>query len=444
MGPADHSSWNAVRVASWAITACGVAYLMGPQFISQFRPPENRFLDFSQEWLSAKNYWSGVPVYADQTEALLRHTGVSPDKLEEILPRNAHPPAAVVVTLPSAALGYGAAHLVWNLLTLPLFLLSVGLIVRDLKIPVQLWSLLPAIVLLLLCGPLYYHLLLGQFNFPVLFLMTVAWVADRRERPGWAGAALGAAACLKLYPLFVFVYFLFAGRRLALITGAMAFLIGNGIALMILGVHEFETYIRDVLPSLSHYQSSSRNVSLNGLWVRLFDPHPGEGIVPLMPSPVLGQALTLTSRFLIVAIVARASWLARSVESRDRAFAAAIVGMILVAPFSWTHYFTLLPLPLGLVWTRIPSGWQRWLFGAILVIIWIPENLFVSLMEPLLAVGSSDRTDEPFPPLFSLICFPIPTYALLVLFVLVLRTPSHIAQVGGPADNNSAPERDPA
>ena len=62
---------------------------------------------------------------------------------------------------------------------------------------------------------------------------------------GLGRTALGAAACLKLYPLFAFVYFLFSRRWLALLTGVLVFLSINGIGLLVLGLHEFETYVND-------------------------------------------------------------------------------------------------------------------------------------------------------------------------------------------------------
>ncbi len=100
MTPPERSSWPPVRIALWVLAAIVVAVVLGPRFVQHFRPPEGRFMDFSQEWLSAKNYWAGTPVYADQTEALLRHTGRKPERAEDMLPWNAHPPVTTTLTLP--------------------------------------------------------------------------------------------------------------------------------------------------------------------------------------------------------------------------------------------------------------------------------------------------------------------------------------------------------
>src|SRR5262249_3355708 len=159
----------------------------------------------------------------------------------------AHPPAAVALALPLGKLEYRDAHLVWNLITFPLFLVSLGLIVRELRFPLRVWSIFPAVVLLLLCNPVTAPIGQGQLNFPILFLVTLAWVADRHDRPGWAGVALGVATALKLYPVFLFAYILFARRWRAIFTGALAFLAMNGAALAILGVDAFRTYREQVL-----------------------------------------------------------------------------------------------------------------------------------------------------------------------------------------------------
>src|SRR5262245_5753772 len=266
-----------VRVVVCAL-ALVVLAAVGPKFVAIFRPPDGWYLDSSQEWLSARNYWAGTPVYANQEEALFRHTGQKVGEDQVALPWNAHPPAAVVMTLPLGKLGYADAHFVWNLITFPLFLLSLGLILRELGVPLSLWTVIPILALLVLFNPLLIHVMQGQLNIPLLLLLTLAWVADRRDRPGWAGVAAGVAAGLKLYPAFVFAYFLFARRWRALLTGGIAFFAVNGIALAVLGPDEFRTYVREVIPSLFNYQSSWRNVSLTGFWLRIFNPQPHEKV----------------------------------------------------------------------------------------------------------------------------------------------------------------------
>lgn len=425
MGSPEPTYWTPLRITLWAAAAVGVSVWLGPRFVEAFRPPEGRFTDFYQEWLSARNYWTGTPVYAPQAEALFRHTGYVPEHPDDMLRWNAHPPTATALTLPLGKLGYRDAQLAWNLLTFPLFLVSLGLILRELDVPLAIWSVFPAVVLLLLCNPVWIQIAQGQLNFPIALLLTLAWVADRHDRPGWAGVAAGVAAGLKLYPAFLFAYFLFARRWSALLTGALAFAAVNGAALAVLGPNEFRTYIRDVIPSLFNYQSSWRNTSLTGFWLRLFNPQPHEKVLPLVVSPLAAQALTTATRLVVVALVGWVSWRARSDEGRDRAFAAAVVGMLLVSPVVWTHYYVLLAVPAGLLWVRLPAGPTRWMMWPVLAALWLPENFFALLaVGPEQAAAMINLRHQPLSPVVNLAALSAFTYFLSALFVLVLLLPA--------------------
>ena len=434
----DQPSWGRVRIAIWALAAVAVSVWLGPKLVRHFRPPEDRFMDFSQEWLSAKNYWAGTPVYANQTEALFRHTGQTPKRAGDMLPWNAHPPAATALTLPFGKLSYPDALQLWNLLTFPLFLVSVGLVLRELGTHLRLWSVFPAIVLLLLFDPLYQQLAQGQLNFLLLFLITLAWVADRHGRIGWAGVALGLAAGLKLYPAFLFAYFLFGGRRRALLTGGIAFFAVNGLALALLGIAEFQTYIREVVPSLSNYRSSWENLSVTGFWLRIFDPQPHEHVIPLVAKPLVAKVLVFASQVVITMVVAWRAWSAKSVAARDGAFATAVAGMVLVSPIAWTHYFVLLVMPIGLVWQRLRDRPIRWVMVTAFVILWLPGHYIVALTlgyEQAFA-RLQGRVPEPLTPGANLAVISLATYALVALFVLVLLVPA-----GGDEDGDE-PVRD--
>src|SRR6476619_3901534 len=113
---------RSLRITAWGAAAAVVVLYLGPAFIGVFRPPPDTYLDFVQEWLSARCYWAGDPVYLPQREAMLRRTGRDVATLEE-RPWNAHPPVAVLVALPFGWIPYyRVAHLTWNLITLALFL----------------------------------------------------------------------------------------------------------------------------------------------------------------------------------------------------------------------------------------------------------------------------------------------------------------------------------
>jgi hypothetical protein len=382
-------------------------------------------MDFSQEWLSARNYLAGTPVYANQTESLFRHTGLIPLRPEDMLPWNAHPPAAVVLALPFGWFDYPTAHLLWNVLTFPLFLIGVCLIIREMEGQFGFKRLFPMVVLLLLFAPLYMQLAYGQLNCLIFFLLTMAWLADRRKLIGWAGVAVGLATALKLFPGLAFAYFLSAGRRKAIATGAVAFLSANIIALAMFGPTDFQTYVREVIPSLSRYQSWWCNLSLSAFWMRLFNPSEQNHIIPLFSNPNLARILFVASIFLVTAAVAYKCLRATSTSERDRAFAACLVGMVLVSPVAWDHYIVLLMLPIWLVWMCTPAGPLRLLMWLALIDLWITHKIYVVLiLGPQQAEALAHGSHAPLSPAINLGLCSLYTYGLVTLFLLVLASPA--------------------
>jgi hypothetical protein len=91
----------------------GLAFT-GPKYLQAFRPPEGRTSDFVQEWLSARNFATGHPIYESQFVSGSRHLPESPPPY---LQYNAHPPGSVLLALPFAGLNYWDAHFAWNLVT---------------------------------------------------------------------------------------------------------------------------------------------------------------------------------------------------------------------------------------------------------------------------------------------------------------------------------------
>lgn len=260
--------------------------VFGPQFVSLFSPPG--YTDFVQEWLSARNYWAGDPVYLPQREGLLRRTGEDLPALEVRMPWNAHPPVAVLLALPFGLTSdYVTAHLAWNLLTFPLMPLALVLVARELHLRVPWWGALACAALVLAWNAVQYQLHHGQLNCLILYVLVLAWVADRRGRALGAGALAGLAAALKLFPALRLVYFV-AGRKwraagaLVLVAGAL-----NLVALAALGFAAFETYFRDVVPSLDVYRRAWMNLSLTGYFTRL-----GEAL----GAPQLGKLVALGTR----------------------------------------------------------------------------------------------------------------------------------------------------
>ena len=101
--------WTPVRMAIWALLAALALFFGWRDWVDLFYPKEGVSFDFCQEWLSARNWLTGRPVYSPQVEAYTLHTGFKPNRDSDMLPWNAHPPAAILLTLPFAQRDYAQA-----------------------------------------------------------------------------------------------------------------------------------------------------------------------------------------------------------------------------------------------------------------------------------------------------------------------------------------------
>src|SRR5262249_51177427 len=179
-----------------------------------------------------------------------------------VLEVNAHPPTSVLLALPLADLDYPDAVLAWNLFSLALLVPALWLVIRQLDLRVAPWMLLPLAAVLLICSPFRQQVVQGQLNLVLLAILTGAWAADRSGRPWWAGTLVGLATALKLFPGFLFLYFVLRRRWHALGAGIVSLSVCTGLTATVLGVEAFESYARDVLPQIGRFRSDWVNASL--------------------------------------------------------------------------------------------------------------------------------------------------------------------------------------
>src|SRR5579883_449874 len=217
-----------------------VASIMAPIYRSSMRPPADRIVDFFQEWASARNYLEGLPVYANHRVSLPRYLTLRTLRPQDLsIEVNAHPPTSVLLALPFARLHYPDAVLVWNLTSLGMLGVSLFVIWRGFGIPFSLWWSFPLITSLLICPPLITQVYFGQLNLVILLLLTGTWAADRSGRPLLAGVLLGTAATIKLFPGFLFLYFIFRGQWRSLLAGVITIALLTGLTATVLGLEAY-------------------------------------------------------------------------------------------------------------------------------------------------------------------------------------------------------------
>jgi hypothetical protein len=245
----------------------------------------------------------------------------------------------------------------------------------------------------------------------LLFLLTAAWAADRSGRPAWAGALLGAAMAVKLFPGFLFLYFVARRRWRAVVAGTASFAAVTLLTAAVLGPGTYESYIRDVLPQVGQFRSGWLNLSLYGWWCKLFDANPAERVSGLMEAPRVAAAGAAACNLAVAVLAALVAWRARDRATEDLAFGTCVVAMLLVSPITWDHYllFLLVPAAALAAWHR-----RRAPLLLLLAVFWFePYAVWKIFWGP-------DFMTHVAGPAESVTLLSFQTYSLLALFVLLL------------------------
>jgi hypothetical protein len=372
--------------------------------------------DFFQEWASARNHVTGLSVYEIQEATAKRYLNRDRNVRERFfIEVNAHPPTSVLLVLPLARMNYADAFFVWNVVSLILIAGSVWLVARGLGARWSAWAVLPILALTFACSPLYQQVRQGQLNGVLLALIVGAWLADRTGREWLAGALVGTAAVIKLFPGFLFLYFMLRGRWRPLVGGMAAAALLTGITAAVLGTETYRTYVEDVIPKVEEFRSAWGNQSFAGLWSKLFDPlQKYDPIAPVIRSPALARRLPFVSAAAVVACLAVVVLKARSRSAEDAAFGATVTGMLLVSPITWDHYLLLLVIPIALLWVGLPrQGPARWTFRALLVLLWLPPGVYWYL-------AGLNANQTPAPSLKVFLGLSVQLLATLILFAMGL------------------------
>ncbi|MBI5758942.1 MAG: DUF2029 domain-containing protein [Planctomycetales bacterium] len=406
----------------WALLTVLVGIQQGPSFVASLRPRSDQGVDFFQEWSSAKSYLDTRPIYSRHAETIPRYLRLSVDagqseSVEIEVDVNAHPPPSVFLALPFALLDYPNAVLAWNVLSLLLLAASLHWLVRELGIPFKAWSVMPMVTILLLSNPFRQQVNQGQFNLLLLFLLLAIWLAARSEKAWLAGTLLAVATAVKLFPGFLFLYFLLRRdwRIVAVgVTGVAVIGVAAGFAL---GWESYRTYVTEVLPQVNAYRGGWLNASLVGFCTRLFDPAAvSEQVEPIWRSSSFAKLLAGVMCLLVMVVVSRCVLRADTADKRDRAFGLTLVAMLLVSPITWDHYFLLLLLPLAQVWRDVSvSGRGRIPFLVIVIVLCLNPVL---VWPHFIAGGRGHGVAQP---MHSVTILAMQCYALVGLFVMGMR-----------------------
>lgn len=406
--------------------------MQGPGFVRSLRPDPSVGLDFFQEWSSARNWQNQLPIYLDLELAAEKYLAREPIPDEQLLfAKNAHPPAAVLLALPLAPLSYPDGMLVWNLLSLAALALSLWIIARGFNVRITAWMIFATVTFALLSNPFRQQVNYGQLNLFLLVLIVGAWLAERSSRLTCAGALVGLAAALKLFPALLLVHYAIRRQWRVVVSASCAFLAVNLLALAVLGVEAFRSYATEVMPAVSSYRHVWVNISLSGFWAKWLDigaiiplaHSPITSIPPLAHLPALASAGLLVSALAVIAV-----WL-RSAQRLPASlgFGVTLIAMLLLSPVAWDHYFLLLLLPIFQLWRRFPEPrWERIVLALALAPVVLSPYVFVQALA-----GTNTFV--------SLLSVSIQSFALTTLFLLAVKAdPASVEQATGDPGTGSS------
>jgi hypothetical protein len=345
----------------------------GPDLVARATGQPGQIRDFLQEWLAGKNLITGRPIYGPLESDTRQHAAdeFAGKPWDSGLQYNAHPPAAALLGAPFAVLPYHQAFQVWNVLQVLLLLMVVAILARTYAWPVEL--LLFVMALLIVAYPVAAQMDQGQLNVMLLSLIVLAWQGARNGYARLAGFCLALAGAWKLFPLVLLLPFLVRGQTRVVLTAGLTFISLHLMILLLQGVTPFLVFVREVMPELTVFQSNWENISLQGVWLRLFHPHPANGIEPILTSKSLAQATLWLGRATIALTYLRQCVQSRQDQTHDACFCSGTLAMMLLSPVTWPHSWVMAIFALVILARRLTSLGEIVLFGLCVWFILLPN-----------------------------------------------------------------------
>lgn len=325
--------------------------------------------DFLSDFTAAILMRRGKSVFSGEYAAIQLGLGVR-EPIE-----NWHPPILAPLFLPISYFELPTAFFLFNAASMFFYLYAFAGTLAQRKPPAVMFLIVLAVFTL--WSPAFGCMALGQTSLLVAAFLIVAQKELASGRNGWAGACCGAAALLKLFPIWLVFFFLLRRKWRGAASMIYVFAVGWLAAAAAVGFDDVELYTSTI--AAHNYQSSSLipfNLSLTGLILPIFKG--GQWSHPWVEQPVVGE-LILKALLAAVALASLAvvHLVRKSSEPKtaDDSFSFFLAVSLLLAPLTWAHYLLILALPLALL---LISGDRRQISAAVLCMV-----LFSLPMLPL-------------------------------------------------------------
>ena len=273
------------------------------------------------------------------------------------------PPSAAVYLAPLSLLDLQEARLAWRIVLVAAFGAAYALLLRELRVPPLSWPWLAGLAGWVVFGPAQIAVGEGQWDPVFLVLLVVAAIGARRSRLVTSGLALALAASIKPYPLIVAGFFVARRWWRALAACLVGLTVLVGLGALVAGAEETAAFVLRALPASGASTPYADNQALGGVLARL-------AVNDFQPLPVEGTAwVDAAVRLAALGALAAAIWVvgrraADTPDERAMQLALFVPLSILLLPAAWTHYATILLLPLTLVAAELSRArstpWLAW------------------------------------------------------------------------------------
>jgi hypothetical protein len=359
--------------------------------------------DVMQDIVSAQQWLEGKSLYPDDMNELMQAAIAreepqlslvwwSPSLRErEVRERHnalalhwvqAHPPLMTLLFVPFvAAFGVYGTYFCLSAASLAAVLFTLFLLGRGLPLKLTRQQMGVLVLAVLGWAPVVAVLRSGQSGLLLCLLLVVGWFALHHNRPVLAGAAIGVAVCLKLYPALLLIYLLLRQRRAfasALVTIGLLTLLTTALC----GWQAYREHYATASGVVEEYAAYPGNLSLLGLLARSLPATAGGLTV------ARGVALGVTV-FVLAALGGLVLLPAKSERDNPTLlsleYSLFICLIPLLSPVAWDHYLVILLLPLAVLGKRVLRPCSSWAavlgFLGLLVVLAVPDTAFTWLAE---------------------------------------------------------------
>jgi alpha-1,2-mannosyltransferase len=365
------------------------------------------------------------------------------------------PPAAVYL-VPFSFGTVQQARLAWRAVLVASVLLGFGVAARTLGARLLGWRWLAGLALWCQFGPLQIAVGEGQWDPIFLLLVAAATAGVWHRRDLMASIAIALAASIKPYPLALIGYFLArrSWRAAAITVVALVGLTAAGS--LVVGLEETWAFVTRVLPASGAVTAYADNQTLGGVLARMVSDD-------LKPFPLRGSAgVDLAVRATAIVLFGLTAWIVARSPGHDPMRRALQLSLfvplsILVIPAAWTHYQTILLVPLSVLGVeqartrpREPIGWL--LLALCYLVLMLPNPTMLYGPEIDRGLWLRSRADSAnlalqhlFPTAFSRLVLSYKAFAVVLLYGLlawrVLGTTPEVEKPG--AASSVAPSAGP-